>query len=190
MRFIKYFILVAFGAMFFSACTESQMSRAQLSEFIQNSENGLLKSDSLEHISYEVYYRPVALLQKKDTTEKESSNFLSFKLKISNQGKDLFYSTKVRYGFEPVLQRISFDLKSYIFGVYDRKDTVALLSSNYAREYAISDGTSVLLNFERKPFNGEFDIVIKDVVFESLTRVIFKYRKSDIEQADLIKLKY
>jgi hypothetical protein len=153
--------------------------------YITNLENGLFKSDSIDHLKYVIYYKPAQLVIQSNA---EPDN-LNFTLKCSYFDQDLLGDLQAPYNYTRVINNLSFHLKDFVYGVYDETDTVSLNEFAYARTFGSSNSSDALLVFDKKDEFDQFEIYVSDFVFEKHQGVQFTFQNSDIENCPVINLK-
>jgi hypothetical protein len=154
-----------------------KVTKEALLSYIRDPENGLFKSDSIGNVKYAIYYKPSQLAIRNDSL----LNRFYFILKCSYFNQDMLGDMRVPYDYSKVIKNLSFNLKSYLYGVYDKTDTVNLRDFVYARTYGSSNSSDVSLVFDRKQEFKQFEIVVWDFVFEKYQKVYFTFNHSDIK---------
>jgi hypothetical protein len=168
------------------ASSSKVSSKSDLIKYIQNEKNGLEKKESLNKVDYQLFYWPHSLLHSNDI--KNESNTLNFILKCSSQNQDITQPSN-RWNYETVLNRVSFQLSEYIQIIYDKKDTLALSSAAYSRNYGLTGSTDILLSFDAPKSYEKCQIKIKDLVFENAEYLRFEFESKQISNCPTLKNK-
>jgi hypothetical protein len=183
------------------ACSPGKVNKAELVEYIQNADNGLIKKISQGEIDLEMIYRPSALVVEQQIAGEQYSeaqidsiriNFDQydyFVLKISSSGEEI----SNRYAgddlaFAKAIEHLSFGIgKDLRMQVGDKK--IYVRDFIHARSFGSGNANTLLLAFESnlKQRDEDFTIEFEDSFFKTGTSR-FNFRIADLKALPSLNL--
>jgi hypothetical protein len=174
------------------------VTKEQLVGFVNNEDNNLKFNGRIRDVKYQVLFKPHDLiyLNEMEKDKLASSNarkshedeFIYFILQASKNDKDLFYSSNEDYDYNELLTKFSFQLKEYVYGVYDNTDTVSIAEYAFTRNYATTNATSAMVAFRKRKDYRTFNILVKDIVYGAYGVLEFKYDSEDINKVPKLNI--
>src|SRR5690606_32405947 len=116
------------------------------------------------------------------TLEKKYGNYYYFRLKFSKNGKEAIRHLGNFNDYSKMVQVLSFQMNQYInLTTSPQRDTVELSDYMFDQTYGMSDGSNLLLCFDKNKVQESdfFDINIEECGF-GIGALKFRIRKSDI----------
>jgi hypothetical protein len=199
-KIIFCIVLVALSTGLISfICTRASekkcLAKAELLDYIADNKNGLIKSDSSTSVHYSLCYRPAELITQSKSLVFDEQNlvkgdtleFIHFILKASYKNNDLLVNPNVPYDYGQVLNNLSFGLQKFIYAVIDKKDTISLSESIYARNYGMTKASSALLSFKPPSRFENCEIKVRDFVFGTNQQISFRFKSNDFKNCPVLK---
>jgi hypothetical protein len=168
--------LTPLAIMFFlTSCgkTENKLSKQELTQYIGNKKNGLVKDQEINGTRVRLSYQPACILvtqeledgQKNDSTiikkleEKYNSHYY-FLLRFSRNGKEAIRELGSFSSYSDMVQVLSFQMANFVNLTTVQKDTVMLADYLFDQTYGMSDANTVLLSFEKSKIEKSKSIEI------------------------------
>lgn len=151
----------------FTSCKPpSQVTEQELIAYVQDAENGLLKTKEQNGYKITVYYKPTDLIinqyaengtiekAKLDTLKKQFENYAYFILSLQKDNSNALYNMEQGFGaFSETLQTLAFRLNRYVQLTTANMDTIPVADFVYPRLYGASPSTDILFVFSKKKFS-------------------------------------
>jgi hypothetical protein len=158
-----------------TSCRQARevMSRAELTQYINDSDHGLVQQQQVGGLTARLQYQPSALLvaQELETSDqKDSANIAAlerkygssyyFVLKLSKDGKEAIRQLGSFERYSSMVSVLSFELPRLVNLTTPQRDTVALTDYLFEQSYGMSDGNSILLAFAKEKLKNKSEIEI------------------------------
>lgn len=169
------FYILLFFSISLLAC-KSELNHEELIEYVNEEDNGLIKTKQLGKTIVELVYKPSDLLIQQDLSNKENStqeeiekiksnynNSLYFTLNLSVDGQELEVGgLQSKEKFAKRVELLSFGMRDRIQIKTSKNDSVSLLDYAYPRMYGVTGKSTMLLVFDRsQATDGEwFDVIV------------------------------
>ena len=200
--FVKIFFCIVAGILLFS-CTGKELSPVEYVKWIENENNGLRKSKTMDELEFQVQMKPndyvllkeenINPLQKKSDFEKEKKQlgdmqYFTLKIKVPDDTDPLKYKIADKNEYFARVKYYSFDIQNDL-SLVDGNDTVPCSLMHFERTFGISPEIICLLGFPpSKSKDGVQDktFMYYDRVFNT-GNLVFNFSKKDILQAPKLK---
>lgn len=189
-------IIVWFLMASFSSCAKKELSYNEYVTYIEDADHGLVKSDSVDGVLYQVSYRPTSVMVYQSLKNEEInrntmdslthvySGYEYFLLRISSGKKELLSRTN-RQDFSRIIQDISFHMQDIVYVIEEHNDTSYLVDFIAPRFYGLSDATPILLAFKKRKTEPEyFRVHVKGLFGGS---VDLKFKNENLTDLPLLK---
>ncbi|MBN8696068.1 MAG: hypothetical protein J0L87_06025 [Bacteroidetes bacterium] len=183
-------ILILFAVLFFS-CQSEFRDVQELNNYIQKSENGLIRVNKLGDIEIVVRYIPGDLFIKRefdsgtkdiDLLKMKYYNNYYFVLTMKVNGQDLLNNTAVdKELFSKLNNELSFNLDERVKLVDQKDDTVQLSDFVFPKMYEFSKSTEILMVFKRDQIKTKNFKIIVDIFDWPQKDKEFNFSKNSIE---------
>ena len=184
----------------FASCNKSIDSKEELFAFINNEENGFVKSKQINSLTLKVKYLPLEYLvaqnadnaQERLAAVKDYSDSYTFILTIA--GKDdeaglFYYDVNNKQDFEERFKALNFGISEYITLRVDGKEYRPILH-NVENTYELTKKQNVHLVFSEIPefeHAEKIDFIFEDRFFDTgISHFVFD--KKDLDQLPPVKL--
>lgn len=158
---LRTYLLLAFFVLTIMGCKRKLMYGDYM-DYIKDSENGLVQVKVINGVQMKVTYRPTELwvlqeLHGRDSISKEDikeayeryGQQYYFILSLSYGGKEILSNAYDRNRFSMLVRQFAFNMDQSVVLTTEKKDTLQILDSHYARMYATTPSTDILFAFER-----------------------------------------
>lgn len=193
----KYSLIIGCSLVyFFSSCNKKELSYKEYVAYIENADNGLVRLDSIDGVTYKISYKPTNVmvyqsLQNEefnsdaiDSLKSVYSEYEYFLLSISSKNTDVLSLTS-RQDFSRIMQDVSFHMQDMVYMVRDDNDTLYLEDFIAPRFYGLSNATSILLAFKKKGIEPKyFKVHVKGLFGGS---VDLKFKNKDLTELPTLK---
>ncbi len=195
-----YCAVIAFGCLVLTivACDQTRkvVSKAELTSYISNPDNGLLQKQEANGFTVEMRYQPSSFLvsqflaadttfsqKQKDSLELHYNGNYYFLLKYSKNGQEAIRQLGDFSRYSEMVQVLSFQMQRFVNMTTPEKDTVDLKDYLFDQTYGLNDGNTVLLCFGREALKEkkEIDVNVAECGFRT-GMMKFRFRKSDIDK--------
>lgn len=196
---VKFFL----GLFFFllNSCSNQELSPTEFVKWVDNAENGLIKSQVIGETNLEVKYTPNEYIYVKqngvndltsenlDEFSEELEGIYQFNLKFSNSSRNNFlkdqYTNPEEYNTKSMY--LSFDM-SFDLELVHGLDTVGCSIYHYERTYGNTPYETVLIGFDLKTKATEdMQLIFNDRVF-GLGRSKFLFEKDVTQKLPTVKI--
>lgn len=184
--------------LFLGSCSinkDEALSKAELIRYINDKKSGLVHQQEVNDITVTLTYQPssffvaqemqtipVADSLQKLALEKKYNNYYYFRLKFSKNGREAVRQLGGFNNYSKMVQVLSFQMNRYVNLITSpQRDTVELSDYLFDQTYGMSDGSNLLLCFDKGKVKESdfFDINIDECGFGT-GLLKFRIRKSDI----------
>jgi hypothetical protein len=162
-----------------SSCGKTFDTVEEMNDYIQDPDNGCLKTKLTNGIQINLTYKPSDLIAfqefsstnysgiKKDSLKKSYDKYLYFVLSISKNNNEILSSlTGSREEFNSIQNTLTFEMNKKVSLVNKNKDTIPLIDFNSPRTYGAARSTNILFVFEKNKFtenSNEFYFNLLDI---------------------------
>jgi hypothetical protein len=142
------------------ACAPSEMNPEDMHAYIQDSDNGLLKSEEVNGIQAMLWYRPTDMLVHQEIGEEQVTQRAVdslrnkynkhhyFLLSLSKQNKEALHTAPGSMSeYSELVQTLSFRMNNYVNLTTNKQDTIPVGDFILDRTYGLSSATSLLFVF-------------------------------------------
>ncbi len=173
---------------FLSSCTKTVKSREELLLFINNPENGLLKTEQIGEIKVQSGYLPYELMLNpgkikdsvRDSTFEAYSGKYYFILSFSKHGNELLRQLDYNL-YSDMVQVFSFRMSKFIYIIPDKSRPVKPRECLFQQTYGMSESNSIVLVFESAPLENADNLHLTVNEFGLGTgNISFDFRTKDI----------
>ncbi len=177
------------------------ITEQELITYIQDADNGLLKTREQNGYKLTVYYKPTDLVIAQyaengsiekavlDTLKKQYKNYAYFILSLQKDKTNALYNMQQGYGaFSETLQTLAFRMDSYVQLTTANKDTIPVADFIYPRLYGASPSTDILFVFNNEQFTDTDWVQFNLKEFGlGVGRKNFRFNTKDLHQTPSIK---
>ncbi len=178
LNMIKNKLLPFILLLFISSCTKTFDTQEEMSNYIQNEDNGYHYKKTVADVDYVLQYRPTDLLVKQELGDdinpdkvekfrKHYSQYLYFNLSMSKNNQELLNGVaQDQAKFGKMVNELAFGMEEKLHVYSPTKDTLALADFVYPRMYGMSNSTSIMVVYPRDPkyMNQKYlNFVIEDL---------------------------
>ncbi|HRO46351.1 hypothetical protein [Agriterribacter sp.] len=178
-----------------SSNKDEALSKAELIRYINDKKSGLVQAHKVNGINVTLTYQPSSFFVAQEmqtmpvtdslqklTLEKKYDNYYYFRLKFSKNGREAIRQLGGFNDYSKMVQVLSFQMNRYVSLITSpQRDTVELSDYLFDQTYGMSDGSNLLLCFDKNKMKESdfFDINIDECGFGT-GALKFRIRKSDI----------
>ncbi len=187
-----------------TGCMVDEMNLQKLTDFYNDSANGLVQTSEYDPVKFEMTYKPTTVLALRECCAKGEFNpdaytasqslieqYMYFSFSLSAQDSEIeAFAVNGKSEFGKRIADLSFGLGQHMIAVSATNDTIMLSDFSYSRTYGATKNTSFLLAFDRKSLEPgkSFRIIFQDYILKTgITE--FKFKCEDIQNVERIKLK-
>jgi hypothetical protein len=164
MKLTACFILLLFSILL--GCYPSKLSPENLSEFVTDEDNGLVKNACIGNISLQVMYQPTDIWVYRELVNKQANTvsvdkirskynpYLYFLLSISNDGREALHQL-ADADYSNLVQTTSFRMNEYVTLSTSAGDTLEVADFMLNRTYGMNTSTDILFVFDRSKLHGQ-----------------------------------
>jgi hypothetical protein len=188
---------VCTAVLLFTACESKpkKLSQDELTKYIQNRDNGLIKKRESKGVVTTVTYKPKGLLVLQELSASDNKDSISipslekkygsayyFTLNFSKNNKEAIREMGGFSGYSNMLQTLAFHMQEYVTLTTSLKDTIPLASFYFDQTNGLSQSSSVLLAFLNEKANKAevVDINVSECGFGT-GNLKFSFRRQDLE---------
>jgi len=155
------------------AQTQGKLSKPELTQYISNKKNGLVKEQEVNGTKVRLSYQPACMLvtQELDTEKKSDSVAIKkleekysrhyyFLLRFSKNGKEAIRQLGSFSSYSDMVQVLSFQMGQFVNLTTPKRDTVQLADYLFDQTYGMSDANTVLLSFEKEKIESSKSLEI------------------------------
>lgn len=176
-----------------------RLSEKDFTQYVEDSDNGLVKETEINSCKIKVMYKPSDLLVKQelvtlknksktivDSLRNKYNQYRYFILSMAKNGDDLLTMTSSdKAGFSDLLNELSFNMDKHVY-ITTERDTAYLIDFVFPRLYETSHATHVLLVFNKNEIqSGEITLHIND--FGGMGNIHFDFTQSDLNNVPLLE---
>jgi hypothetical protein len=199
---IRYGLYISVLTFLILGCKPEVRNKEELVEYLQNEDNGLLVSKTINDLKISAMYRPTDLIVEQEARPSTPDSVVEalyakygkywyFILSIEKDGKDALYGSAADMtGFSEVLQTLAFRMNDHLYASTSEKDTVYLADYHYSRMFGMSHSTDLLLAFDAQEVQDSKWVQLNLSEFGLSTgRVNLRFKTKDINDIPRIKIK-
>lgn len=184
-----------------TSCSPSNLTEQELFSYVQNEDNGLLKTKEQNGYKITVYYKPTDLVINQyaekgaieqatlDTLKKQYKNYAYFILSLQKDKSNALYNMNEGFGaFSETLQTLAFRMDHYVHLTTASKDTIPVADFVYPRLYGASPSTDILFVFNNKQFSNTEWVQFNLKEFGlGVGRKNFRFNTQDLQNTPALK---
>jgi hypothetical protein len=194
-------LVVGLLILLITSCNPTLVTEQQLIAYIQDEDNGLIKTKEQNGYKLTVYYKPTDFVinqytengviekPKLDTLKKQFKNYAYFVLSLQKDKSNALYNMEQGYdAFSETLQTLAFRMDQYVQLTTSNSDTIPVADFIYPRLYGASPSTDILFVFNNTQFskNDWVQFNVKEFGL-GVGRKNFRFKTSDIQQIPTLK---
>lgn len=197
----SFFIVFCLAVL--GGCQTNEMSSAELKNYINNPDNGLIQTIGNDELEFKLSFKPTALLAHRECCSRKKGGMEAFQGAQIHFEKHTYFSFSLsagkteietygvgdKSGFGNRIKALSFEMGDHFFAIDSENDTIMLSDYSYSRTYGSAQATNFLIAFEKLSLDGDKPVKIffQDYIFHTGLKE-FTFEQKDLQKVGIIKL--